>query len=202
VDRDDPRAAALGPAHAQQAPLEVDVVDVEPEQLRAAQPGVGEQRQQQPVALALAGVLALPHVAALDRAQQPAELALVEHVRQRLRLLRRAQHRGRVALDRLVLDQEAEEPLQRRDRARLARRRRPPLRLCGQEAAQLRRADLAPAIDPLALEEGATGAHVALIRLTRERRQPPLHRQKFRKSSSSARIRASFGRPRPPSAKP
>jgi hypothetical protein len=64
-------------------------------------------------------MLALPDVAALDRPQQPAKLALVKHVRQRLGLLRRAQHRRRVALDRLVLHQEAEEPLERRDRARL-----------------------------------------------------------------------------------
>ena len=104
MDRHDPLAAALGLADREQPPLEVDVVPVEPEQLAAAQAGVGEEREQQPVALAPAGMLALPDVVALDRVQQAGELAPVEHVRQRLALLRRAQHERRVALELLVLD--------------------------------------------------------------------------------------------------
>ena len=102
-------------------------------------PGEGEQREHQPVALALAGEVALPDVVALGRCEQAGELAPVEHVGQRLALLRRAQHERRVALEILVLDAEAEEAFERRDRARLARRRRPPLRLGREEAAQVGR---------------------------------------------------------------
>jgi hypothetical protein len=47
-------------------PLEVDVVPVEPEDFAAAQAGVGEEGEQEPVALAPAGEVARPDVVALD----------------------------------------------------------------------------------------------------------------------------------------
>ena len=46
MDRDRPLPAALRLAHAHQPAREVDVVPVEPEQLAAAQAGVGEEREQ------------------------------------------------------------------------------------------------------------------------------------------------------------
>ena len=103
MDRHDPLAAALRLADLEQPPLEVDVLPVEPEQLAAAEAGVGEEREQEPVALALTVMLALPDVVALGRVEQARELAPVEHVGERLALLRRPQHERRVALDLLVL---------------------------------------------------------------------------------------------------
>ena len=50
----DALVAALGLAHPEQAPLEVDVVPVEPERFAAAQPAEGEQSEHEPVAFALA----------------------------------------------------------------------------------------------------------------------------------------------------
>jgi hypothetical protein len=58
VEGDDASPSALGPADSEQPVLEVDVLPVEAEQLRAAKAGVGEEGEQEPVALALAGVLA------------------------------------------------------------------------------------------------------------------------------------------------
>jgi hypothetical protein len=49
-------------------------------------------------------MLALPDVVTRGRAQQPHELAPIEHVGERLTLLRRPQHERRVALDLLVLE--------------------------------------------------------------------------------------------------
>jgi hypothetical protein len=126
VEGDDASPSALGPANSDQSVLEVDVLPVEAEQLRAAKAGVGEEGEQEPVALALAGVLARPDVVALDRAEEAAKLAAVEHVGERLPLLGGAEDRGRISLDLLVLGQEAEEALERRDAPRLARRRRAP----------------------------------------------------------------------------
>jgi hypothetical protein len=143
--------------------FEVDVLPVEPEQLAAAQAGVREEREQKPVALAPAGMVALPYVVALDRLQQPGELAPVEHVGERLPLLRGAQHERRVALQHLVLDQEAEETLDRGDGAGLACERRPPLRLGGEEPAQVRRAHLCPAPDSARLQTTQAGLDVALV---------------------------------------
>src|SRR6266852_5768922 len=99
-------------------------------------------------------MLALPDVVALGRFEQPHELAPVEHVRKRLALLRRAQHLRRVTVDPLVLEQEAEEALERGDGARLARGRRPPDRLVDEEAPQVGRAHLAYRDDSLPCEEG------------------------------------------------
>src|SRR5207244_3202676 len=138
VDRHDPLAATLRPPHLHEPPLEVDVLPIEAEQLAASQPGIGEEREQEPVALALTVMLALPDVVALGRVEQPYQLAAVEHVAERLALLRRPQDERRVALDLLVLEQEAEEALERGDGARLARRCRPPHRLLREEATQMR----------------------------------------------------------------
>jgi hypothetical protein len=132
------------PSHLQQAALEIDVLPVEAEQLASPQPGVCEQCKQEPVALALTVMLSLPDVAALGRAEQPHELAPIEDVRNRLALLRRAEHKCRVAVDLFVLEQEAEEALERGDRARLARRRWPARCLVGEKAAQVRRAPRLP----------------------------------------------------------
>jgi hypothetical protein len=65
MNRHGPLAAALGAADLKQATFEVDVGSVEPEQLAAAQARVGEQREEQPVTLALTVMVALPHVIAL-----------------------------------------------------------------------------------------------------------------------------------------
>jgi hypothetical protein len=78
VDRHDPMPAALRLADVEQMPFEVDVLPVECEQLAAAQAGVGEEREQGLVALALAREVALPDVVALDRLQQAGDLAPVE----------------------------------------------------------------------------------------------------------------------------
>jgi hypothetical protein len=59
-----PLAPALRLAHSDQAPVEINVVPVESEQLAAAKAGVGEQGEQQPVAFPLAGKVALPDVVA------------------------------------------------------------------------------------------------------------------------------------------
>jgi hypothetical protein len=80
--------AALSVADAYQASIEVDVVPVEPEQLAAAQAGVGEKGKHQPVALAFAGEVSLPDVVAVGDVEQAGEFAPVEHVGQRLPLLR------------------------------------------------------------------------------------------------------------------
>jgi hypothetical protein len=70
VDRHDALAPALGVADADQAAAEVDVVAAEAEQLRAAQASVGEQREQQAVALWLTGVYALPYALAPGHLEQ------------------------------------------------------------------------------------------------------------------------------------
>src|ERR1051326_5494533 len=69
VDQPRPLAAALGTPHLQQTPLQVDVVPVESKQLAAAQACVGEEREYEPVALALTVMLALPDVVALGRVE-------------------------------------------------------------------------------------------------------------------------------------
>lgn len=120
VDRHNALSAALGVAHADQAPVEVHVLAVQAKQLGAAQPAVGEQGEQQAVALALAGVQARPDALAARHIQQARELCAVEHVGQRLALLGRAQDVGGVALQVVALDAEAKEAAQRGDRACLA----------------------------------------------------------------------------------
>jgi hypothetical protein len=88
-----------------------------------------------------------------DHGEQAGELAAVEQVGERLPLLRGAQHLGGVAVEVLILEQEAEEALQGRDRARLAAERRPPLRLVGEEGTQIERTHRAQFVDPARLEE-------------------------------------------------
>src|SRR5437870_1170644 len=88
--------------------------------------------------------------------------------------IRWSQHLRRVPLDLLVLDQEAEEALERGDGARLARRGGAAARLVGEEAPQVRRTHGRPVRDPLALQEAHTRRHVALVGRAGERREPPL----------------------------
>ncbi len=83
-------APALGFADTDHAAIEVDVIAVQAEQLRAAQPAVSEQGQQQPAALPLAGVNPLPQPLLAAHVQEPRELVAVKYVWQRLSLLRRA----------------------------------------------------------------------------------------------------------------
>jgi hypothetical protein len=135
VDRKRPLAAALGLADPQQTPFEVDVVPVQPEQLASAKAGIGKKAEQQLVAFALAREVALPDIVTLDDREEPGELAAVEHIRQGVALLRRSEHVCRVAVEVLVPDQEAEEALESRDRARLASNPRSPLSLGGEEGA-------------------------------------------------------------------
>ena len=61
-------------------------------------------------ALAPTREAALPHVFALGHGQQSAQLAAVQDVGQRLALLGRAQYRGRIALEVLILHAERKKP--------------------------------------------------------------------------------------------
>jgi hypothetical protein len=141
-------------------------------------------------------MLALPDVVALGRIQQPRELAPVEHIRERLALLRRPQHERRVALELLVLEQEAKEALERGDRARLARGRRPAGRLVGEEAPQIRGAHFAYREDSLPLEEGDAGADVALVGRAGEGREAPLDAAVCEEVCELSVHQRPFGRPR------
>jgi hypothetical protein len=80
----------------------------------------------------------------------------------------------RVALEVLVLDEKAEERLERGDGAGLTAERGPPLRLLGQEGAQIRRPHPAKIADPLLAEEAQAGADVALVRRAGQRREAAL----------------------------
>src|SRR4051812_6511657 len=79
-----------------------------------------------------------PDVVALHRTEEASQLTLAEHVGQRFALLRCPQHAGRVAFEPLVLDEEAEEALERGDGAGLARDGRSARRLVSQERAEVR----------------------------------------------------------------
>src|SRR4051794_21279458 len=118
-------------------------------------------------------MLALPDLATLGRAQQARELLPVEHVREHLPLLRRPQDERGIAVDVLALEQEAEEGLECRDRARLARRCRPRLRFGAEKAAQIGRLDERPVAEALALQEARAGTHVALVGRAGELGQAP-----------------------------
>jgi hypothetical protein len=91
--------------------LEVDVLPIETEELGAAKAGVGEDAEQEAIALAPAWKVALPDVFSVDRGQQPGELALVEDIGKGLSLLRGPNDERRVSLDRLVLKQDRKKPL-------------------------------------------------------------------------------------------
>jgi hypothetical protein len=103
--------------------------------------------EQQPVALAPAGTVAFVDVVAVDRLEQPGELAPVEHVGECVRLLRGAQDARWVALEHLVLDQEAEEPFESGDGAGLAWERRPSPEGCAGYASPYTPKPAAPAED-------------------------------------------------------
>ena len=186
MDRDRPLPAALRLPHPEQPAREVDVVPVEPEQLAPAQAAVGHQREQQPVALGPCRGSAAPRCRARPGCgEQPLELAHRQHVRQHLALLRRPQRQRRVAQQPLLLDEEAEEALQRRRRPRLARGRRPACSCSlGEEGAQVRHLHLGE-LDPLTLQVTQTRRNVTLVRRASHRGKPPLHLQKRRKSASS-----------------
>jgi hypothetical protein len=175
VDRHDALAAPLSLAHADQPSLEVDVVPVQAQKLRAAQAAVGKQRQQQAVALELPRVHASPDLLSAWRVQTPRELTAIEDVGQRFALLRRPQNLRRVALQVLALHAEAKKATQRSDRARLAGGRRTVGGLLGQETPQVGRADLGEHRGIAALQELKTGAHVALIRLACQLGHTALH---------------------------
>ena len=95
-----------------------------PEQLGATQAAVGQEGQEQPVALGLAGMHSAPDAVAARHLEQTPKLSAIEDVRERLALLGCAQHVRGIALEILALHAETEEAAHRRDRARLARRRR------------------------------------------------------------------------------
>src|SRR6266545_4882267 len=107
MDRNNALPSTLRLAHLEQAPLEVDVIPVESEQFAASQPGVGEEGEHEEITLALAREVALPDVGLVDGGEEPAEFTVVEYVRERLALLRRTQHKSRVAVEVLVLEAEA-----------------------------------------------------------------------------------------------
>ncbi|MEJ7793072.1 MAG: hypothetical protein WKF65_13970 [Gaiellaceae bacterium] len=142
VDRYDPLPPALRLPHVQEPSREVDVVPGKPEQLAPAQAGVGEEGKQEPVAFGPAAEVPLPDVPAVRRGEQPLELRHRQHVRECFPFHRRPQRPNRVTLELLVVDEEAEERLQRRRRPRLTRGRRLALRVLGQEGAQVRRPHL------------------------------------------------------------
>jgi hypothetical protein len=174
VDRDRALTAALRSLGLDQHRAEVDVVDIETEQLRPAQPAEGHQRQQQPVALHPPAEPALPDPLSRRDLQQAGQLAGVEHVGQRLALLRGAQRDRRVLGQVLVLDTEAKEAANRNDRPRPASRRGPRLGLGREEAPQVRDRDL---LDPLHADRGQEGhacADVAAVDLAGQLRQTAL----------------------------
>jgi hypothetical protein len=106
--------------------------------------------------------------------EQALELAHRQHVRERLRLLRRPQRQRRVAHDPLLLDEKAEEALERRGRSRLARHRRPRPLLVGEEGAQVRHLHLGEVADALSLQVRQARRNVALVRRAGHRGEPPL----------------------------
>jgi hypothetical protein len=74
----------------------------------------------------------------------------------------------------LLLDEEAEERLQRRCRPGLARDGRPPLLLIGEEGPKVRHLHLREVRDPLTLQVIQARRNVTLVSRARHRRQPPL----------------------------
>jgi hypothetical protein len=106
--------------------------------------------------------------------EQSLELAHRQHVGERLALLRRPQWQRRVAHQPLLLDEEAEERLERRRRPRLARHRRPPLLFLGEEGAQVRHLHLCEVLDPFTLQVIQARRNVTLVRRARHRGKPPL----------------------------
>jgi hypothetical protein len=170
--------SALGLAHAQQPARQVDVVPVESEQLAAAQAAVGRHRQQQPVPFGLAVEVPLPQLGASRLGEQPLQFAHGQHVGKRLALLRCAQRQRRIAQQPLLLDEEAEETLQRRRRARLARDRRAPLLFAREEGAQVRHLHLPELHDPITLQVHQTRQNVTLVGRASHRGKPPLRAAK------------------------
>jgi hypothetical protein len=79
----------------------------------------------------------LPEVVAPGLGEQALELSHRQRVRQRFLLLRRPQRQRRIADDSLLLDEEAEEALERRGGPRLARDGRTALLLLREEGAQV-----------------------------------------------------------------
>jgi hypothetical protein len=77
----------------------------------------------------------LPQIRATRLDEQALKLAHRQRVGQHLALLRRPERQRWIADDSLLLDEEAEEALERRGRPRLARDRGPSLLLLGQEGA-------------------------------------------------------------------
>ena len=205
MDRDRPLPAALRLADAQQPPLEVDVVPVEAEQLAAAQAGEGKQGEQQPVALALAAGSGAPTGRrGRSRASRRASSRWSSTSGSTSRFFGVRSDERRVALQVLVLDTEAEEALERRHRARLARRRRPPLRLARRGSARRsRRPHRLPVVDALAPQEAQAGRHVALVGRAGQRREPPLQPAVAQEiGQTSVSHRPSFGQAAGPCLQP
>jgi hypothetical protein len=172
------RSSAFCLPNPQEPPGEVDVVPVEPQQLAPAQARVRHQREQEPIALRLAGEVALPQIVSLGLGEQPLELAHRQRVRQCLPLLRRSQRQCRVAEDSLLLDEEAEEALQGRGCSSLARHGRPALLLLGEEGAQVRDANFREVVDPPTLQVRQTRRNVTFVRRAGHRGKAPLRRAK------------------------
>jgi hypothetical protein len=105
---------------------------------------------------------------------------------------------GRVPQQPLLLDQKAEEALQRRRRPRLARYRRTSFLLLGEEGAQVRHLHVGQ-LDSLTLEVIQTRRNVPLVRRTSHRGKPPLRPSKAQEIGQFlARLlvhSSSFGQP-------
>jgi hypothetical protein len=110
--------------------------------------------------------------------EQALELAHGQRVRQRFPLLGRPQRQRRVAHDPLLLDEEAEEALERRRRPRLARDRRPSLLLLREERAQVGHPNLGEIPNALTLQVIQARRNVTLVRRARHRGKPSLRRAK------------------------
>jgi hypothetical protein len=178
MDRDRPLPSALRLPNPEQPAREVDVVPVKPDQLAAAQSALRHQREQQPVALRLAREVPLPEVVANWLREQSLELAHRQRVREHLSLLRRPQRQRRVAQDALLLDEEAEEALERRRRPRLARDSRAALLLLGEEGAQVHNPNLGEVLEPLTMQVSQTRRNVTLVSRARHRGKAPFRAAK------------------------
>ena len=175
--RDDPCLAALA-EHAHGPVPQVEVLEVEPEQLREAQPGRIQEFHD--------GLVAHTEPVVAAERQQLRHGIGVESDRQALARLRRL-HVGRGVVAHLAFaDQVAEEAAHRGQPALHAARRQPaPMALRGEHAHVLR-VDLRPGIEALRFAVRKQGVEVARVGACGVRRQPPFVAQALQEALDAA----------------